>query len=100
MSMPIIVGSNTTRCQVITDIIESVALEQTGLSHILNAEGEKIQKVLELTKEPKDLLKVNNSVQSMINTITRLESILLSKLEMFKNCISKDCTKEQKNNKK
>lgn len=47
MSMPIIEPSNTSRPQAITDIIESVALEQTALSHILNAEGEKIQYALE-----------------------------------------------------
>ncbi len=34
------------RYQAITDIIQSVALEQTALAHILNAEGEKIQKVI------------------------------------------------------
>ena len=49
MGMPIITPSNTTRCQAITDIIESVALEQTALSHILNAEGEKIQKVVSIS---------------------------------------------------
>ncbi|NLD19003.1 MAG: Cys-Gln thioester bond-forming surface protein [Clostridiales bacterium] len=47
MSMPVIKASNTTRQQSVTDIIASVALEQTALSHILNAEGEKIQKALE-----------------------------------------------------
>jgi len=41
------VSSSITRPQAITDIVESVALEQTALSHILNAEGEKIQKALE-----------------------------------------------------
>lgn len=50
MSMPVIRPSCVSRCQAITDIIESVALEQTALSHILNAEGEKIQKVLEIQK--------------------------------------------------
>lgn len=47
MGMPVIVSSNIPRAQAITDIIESVALEQTALSHILNAEGKKIQKALE-----------------------------------------------------
>lgn len=50
MSMPVIKPSCTSRSQAITDIIESVALEQTAISHILNAEGEKIQKVLEIQK--------------------------------------------------
>lgn len=47
MGMPIIQSSNATRQQAITDIIESVALEQAALAHILNAEGKKIQKLLE-----------------------------------------------------
>ena len=42
MGMPVITPSITTRAQAVTDIIESVALEETALSHILNAEGEKI----------------------------------------------------------
>ena len=39
MSMPIIKSSGIKRRDSITDIVESVALEQTALSHILNAEG-------------------------------------------------------------
>ena len=46
MSMPVIKPGTVSRTQAISDIIESVALEQTGLSHILNAEGEKIQAVV------------------------------------------------------
>lgn len=46
MDMPVITPIITTRSQAITDIIESVALEETALSHILNAEGEKIQKMV------------------------------------------------------
>lgn len=48
MGMPVITPSTTTRSQAITDLIESVALEETALSHILNAEGEKIQKMVAL----------------------------------------------------
>lgn len=33
------------RRQAITDLFESVALQQTALSHILNAEGEKLQRI-------------------------------------------------------
>lgn len=44
MGMPVIPASATTRTQAITDIIQSIALQETALSHILNAEGEKIQK--------------------------------------------------------
>lgn len=91
MSMPIIKSSGIKRKDSITDIVESVALEQTALSHILNAEGEKIQKILE-SECKENLLKVNESVQTTINSITRLETILQGKLELFKDCLcTSDC---------
>ncbi|MFV0314313.1 MAG: hypothetical protein ACK5I7_04325 [Anaerotignum sp.] len=90
MGMPVIVNSGITRTQAITDVIESVALEQTALSHILNAEGEKIQKVVFLATSTADVaavLAVNQSVNSMVNSITRLEMLLQSKLELFSDCL-------------
>lgn len=85
MSMPVITSSDTTRSQAATDVIESVALQQTALSHILNAEGEKIQAVLAMGNVcVDDLLLVNKSVESMVNSITKLEIMLQSKLELFK----------------
>ena len=65
MSMPVITPGTGTRCQAITDIIASVALEQTALSHILNAEGEKIQKIVAGAATADELLAVNKSVNSM-----------------------------------
>ncbi|MEG2232509.1 MAG: hypothetical protein RRY16_00820 [Bacilli bacterium] len=91
MSMPIIKPSGITKCEAVTDIIESVALEQTGLSHILNAEGEKIQAAIALSKTNEELLSVNKSVQSMVNSITRLETILQGKLELFSDCLCVEC---------
>lgn len=67
--------------QAITDLIESIALEQTSLSHILNSEGEKIQKALELNLDAEELLAINKSVKCMINSIGLLESVLVSKLD-------------------
>ena len=87
MSMPVIKSGEGSRCQAVTDIIESVALEQTALSHILNAEGEKIQAILEVAKSADEMLAVNKSVESMVNSITRLEVILQGILEMFHNCL-------------
>ncbi|MEG1711061.1 MAG: hypothetical protein RR054_02525 [Clostridia bacterium] len=83
MSMPTITYSEGTRPQAITDIIESVALEQAALSHILNAEGEKIQKIISIATTDQQLLAVNKSVQSVINAVTRLEIVLQTKLELF-----------------
>ncbi|MEF9975549.1 MAG: hypothetical protein RR576_11265 [Oscillospiraceae bacterium] len=82
MSMPVITPGAGTRPQAITDIIESIALEQTALSHILNAEGEKIQKIIAQANTSCEMLAVNKSAQSMINAITRLEIVLEAKLEL------------------
>lgn len=87
MGMPIITPSTTTRSQAITDIIESVALEQTALSHILNAEGENIQKNVALTTSTQEMLNVNKSVELMVNSVARLEMVLQSKLELFSDCL-------------
>ncbi|MEG2457599.1 MAG: hypothetical protein RSB41_01755 [Bacilli bacterium] len=66
------------------DIIESIALIETALSHILNAEGEKIQKIIEISDDPCELIKVNDSVNQVIKNITFLEHVLYNKLELAK----------------
>ena len=87
MGMPVIVPSTTTREQAVTDIIESVALQETALSHILNAEGEKIQKMVALPDvAPEVLLATNKSVESMVNSVANLEIILKQKLDLFGEC--------------
>lgn len=88
MGMPVITHSTTTRSQAVTDIIESVALQETALSHILNAEGEKIQKVVAMSDvTPEVLMAVNKSVESMVGAVSRLEMILQSKLAVFDGCL-------------
>ena len=91
MSMPIIVPGTGSRCQAITDIITSVALEQTALSHIINAEGEKIQKIVAASETAEEMLAVNRSVESMVNAIAKLEMVLQGKLELFKDCLCEEC---------
>ncbi|MBQ3512268.1 MAG: hypothetical protein IJA32_00510 [Lachnospiraceae bacterium] len=67
-----------------TTVFQSIALEETAISHILNAEGEKIQKVLTLHNcDSKDILEVNKSVQDTIDKITDLETILKAKLDLI-----------------
>ncbi len=91
MGMPIITPGKSTRCQAVTDIISSVALEQTALSHILNAEGEKLQKVIAMAENADEMLAVNKSVNKMVNSIAKLEMILQNKVELFSDCICEDC---------
>lgn len=93
MGMPIITPGEGTRCQAITDIITSIALEQTALSHIMNAEGEKIQKIVASSTSAAEMLAVNKSVRDMVGAITRLEMVLEGKLELFEDCLCEECTK-------
>ena len=77
------------RSQAITDLFVSIALQQAALAHILNAEGEKIQKILSFDEiTPETILLVNKSVESMVNSISNLEILLSDKMALFNEC---DC---------
>jgi hypothetical protein len=62
------------------NIIASITMVEAGLAHILNAEGEKIQKLLEISNCPCELLALNKSVNSVVEQATQLEQILCQKL--------------------
>lgn len=68
------------------DIMESVALIETALSHILNAEGEKIQKVLATTDDIDKIMCVNKEVNKTIVNATHLEHTLYAKLSALSEC--------------
>lgn len=99
MSMPVIVPSDVTKCQAISDAIESVALMEAALSHILNAEGEKIQAAIgtlegqttPIVDNTEDLIRINQSVENMVSTITLLEGLLQKKLS---KSLDVDCPTE------
>ena len=67
----------------ITDLIQSVALEQVAISHILNAEGEKLQLGISIAQSADEMLALNQSVQNMVDAVTRLENALYAKLKLF-----------------
>ncbi len=67
--------------QAIADIIESIALEETGLAHIINAEGEKIQRALQIAGNAEDLISVNESVKDTLVNIIKMQMLLQFKLE-------------------
>ncbi|GBF75959.1 putative collagen-like protein, partial [Paenibacillus sp. 598K] len=68
------------RDDVISLILSSIAMEELGLAHIINAEGEKIQFALGTlagvsgpAASLDQVLQMNQSVQSMMDTIFRQE---------------------------
>jgi hypothetical protein len=64
------------RQDVINLLLASIALEELGLAHLINAEGEKIQKVIEHASCMNDLLEANKSVERMLKTIIKKEMLL------------------------
>ena len=69
-------------------ILASIAMEELGLSHIINAEGEKLQYVLgTLDESPgekpsvEEILAVNKSVKSLLDSVMQNQVILKSKME-------------------
>ena len=84
MGMPVIQPGVITRDDAIGNIIESIAMQEMSLAHILNVESEKLQKIINLDGATSDqILKANKSVKETINTIIRLESQLQAKLSLF-----------------
>lgn len=89
MSMPSFPpdGANLTREEALTMIIASIAMEELALSHILNAEGEKLQYILGTlpgTKPcagPREVLAVNRSVTALLEAVTQNQMLLKNKLE-------------------
>lgn len=75
--------------QVINLLLASIAFEELGLSHIINAEAEKIQYVLgtldgQTSAEPPaidDLITINDSVNNTLRTVIKNQMLLQFKLE-------------------
>ncbi|MFS0556284.1 hypothetical protein [Brevibacillus sp. 179-C9.3 HS] len=70
------------RNEVLNLLLTSIALEEIGLSHIINAEGEKIQKLVkEQCLSLSDALVLSNSVERMLRNVIHTEMLLQFKLE-------------------
>ena len=60
------------------------------MAHKLNAESEKIRKMVARQEVSHDvLLATKKSVESMVNAVSRLEMIVHSKLSAFDGCLCK-----------
>ena len=87
MSTPIITTSNNpvSMSQAITDLIESIAMQEASMSCILAAEAQNIQKALTMEISLDQLLNVNDTAMNMVQTINDLEHTLRDKLEFVSN---------------
>ncbi|MGX8702700.1 BclA C-terminal domain-containing protein [Caproiciproducens sp.] len=77
-----------TRDDAVNQILSSVAMEELGLSHIINAEGEKLQYILGTlsgitgpTATIEDLLDANESIQNLLQNASYNQLLLRSKMQ-------------------
>lgn len=79
------------REEAINDLLESIALEEAAIAHIMNAEGEKIQKVLDCTfPHPtsfQQILELQNSVTELFEKLIQKQNTLVSKMKIIKKII-------------
>ena len=72
--------------QAVIDLLESIALQETALSHILCAESQKMKVAMDLDGlDLCKLLEVNDSATNMVHAVANLELVLKDKLEFISN---------------
>ena len=81
MSMPAFDVSGVSCSQAVANLLQSIAREEAGLAHILNAEGMKIEKCIEKADCCKDLIEVDESVSDTLKNVIKLQMLLQFKLE-------------------
>jgi hypothetical protein len=92
MSMPGIELDHIDRNKAINNVIASIALEEAALSHILNAEGEKIQAAINIPGITLcELIELNKTVVQVVDCIGHIEEKLQNKLCIALN--QKQCQK-------
>lgn len=87
------------RTEAINLLLASIAMEEIGLSHILNAEGEKIQAALDIENICiHDMLKINKSVERTLRNVLKNQMLLQFKLEdviEIPDCDAEECEEEE-----
>lgn len=99
MSMPSFppCGADITKDEALTMIIASIAMEELALSHIVNAEGEKLQYVLGTlpgSRKPcagsQEILAINKSAAALLDTVTQSQMLLKGTLEKALEAIGRN----------
>ena len=100
MSVPVI--NDRDREEVINDLLQSIALEEAALAHLINAEAEKVQwsiGTLE-NQEPtennlEDVLAIQEAVEGVMRSAIKFQMLLQFKLEDVSDLIDEDDNTEE-----
>lgn len=77
--------------QVILDLLESIALQESALSYILCAESQKMKAAINMDGiDLCKLLEINDSATNMVHAVANLELVLKDKLEFVTNNLTYD----------
>ena len=100
MSMPSFpeIDQELTRERALDMILASIAMEELALSHIMNAEGEKLQYILGTLEtssgtEPdlNEILCVNQSISKVLDIVSQNQMLLKSKMESVLQVLPGGC---------
>jgi hypothetical protein len=95
-SMPIIEMDTIDMQVAMVNVIGSVALEETAVAHVLNAEGEKIQNFLGLSESAapsaqestaEQLIEVNQLAMNVVSGMNDIQRILYGKFSTMVKCL-------------
>jgi hypothetical protein len=90
MTVPVI--PEATQQEALTGLLESIALEEAALAHLVNAEAEKVQAVAGLMAgdemEPSEVIDLQRSVRRVVQTAIKMQMLLQFKLENVLRSIS------------
>ncbi|HPW00831.1 MAG TPA: collagen-like protein, partial [Oscillospiraceae bacterium] len=82
------ISPELTHDEALNMILASIAMEELGLSHIINAEGEKLQYVLGtlpgqsgVSPTVGEVIEVNQSVKCLLDSVMQNQLLLKSKME-------------------
>lgn len=79
------------REDVINLLLGSIALEEIGLAHIINAEGEKIQEVLKGNHvDFHHMIEINDSAEKMLQSVIKKEILLQFKFDQVVELIKEE----------
>jgi hypothetical protein len=84
----------------LTSVAASIALQEAGLAHIINAEGEKISYFVDPCNEfsLSQILEINDSVHRTLASVSSIETILVKKLRTALDAISPNADDEAAEN--
>lgn len=75
--------------QALADIIKSIAVEETALSNILNLERAMIEKTNNRSRNLEEFMSANESVNSVIKNVIKLQMLMQIKLEYIEGLLQK-----------